>query len=408
MEEYSDRNKDKEWEQEAQEESVPLALPPSVDEILLHLDEPPNKKRGRGGLIWGVLMTGAFLLCLGMLLASLAGTRAQEDSSHTASQTDGAESLPVGEVETDRIIFVREDDTGLPTAQQIYDQAGRGVVCLSDENGRVFGGFLFASGGYIATTAQGLGKCENPTVQLRDGEKLTASVVACHAAADLALLKIEKSELGVLPLGKSQSLLTGDRIYTIGAPHPSLTGSFFEGRVACSSREISVLSEDLTPEKTVIRIQISPSLASSLAGSPLLDEQGSVVGILTSDASMVIPMDGAAPILQAMLRGESISTALLSAVTIPAADLGIVGEAARDEESGICGVRIREIGPNATDTLLKLAVGDLITHLEGEAVTSAASLQAKLRGKRPEERVSVTVYRAGQSLTFFVELVTIS
>jgi putative serine protease PepD len=170
------------------------------------------------------------------------------------------------------------------TAKAVYDDAKEAVTYISAQTsqGTATGsGFVVSADGRIITNEHVVDGATSVSVKLGTGGKtLTAQVVAADASKDLALLKVDGSNLKHLDLGDSSSLQVGDDVYAIGNPY-GLDHTLTSGIVSALNREIEA------PDGTPITgaIQTDAALNPGNSGGPLLDGAGHVVGVNSQIAS---------------------------------------------------------------------------------------------------------------------------
>ena len=146
-------------------------------------------------------------------------------------------------------------------------------------------GFIISKDGLIATNLHVIGKARRIQVQLSDGS--THEVTAIHATEptrDLAIIRIDKTDLKPLVLGDSDKLKQGQAVVAIGHPQ-GLRYSVVDGVVA-AMREV-----EGTP-----MIQVAIPIEQGNSGGPLLDLQGRAQGILTLKSAVTDNLGFAHPI----------------------------------------------------------------------------------------------------------------
>ena len=223
-----------------------------------------------GGLV--VLVLGAILISTDVIDTGDSQTVVQRQSPITQPTSDGGE--------------------GGRTVRDIYAQEGRGVVFVSalgvsgDES--IFGtpqqgtatgsGFVVDDDGTILTNAHVVDGADSVTVSFKDGGKeIDADVKGVDSSTDLAVLKVDPSEvddLEVLPLGDSSTAEVGDPVIAIGNPF-GYSRTVTTGIVSGLQREIEA------PNGFQIAnvIQTDASINPGNSGGPLLDADGRVIGI---------------------------------------------------------------------------------------------------------------------------------
>lgn len=177
-----------------------------------------------------------------------------------------------------------------PTATQVYQRDSSGVVSIKATNergGDTGTGIVLNSEGLILTNNHVIS--EGLSISVSPGKSSNvsrpASVVGADANSDLALIKVDPSGLGLMPLKlvSSSSVQVGDSVYAIGNPY-GLDETLTKGIVSALDREIGA------PNGAPIKgaIETDAALNPGNSGGPLLNAQGEVIGVnsqIASDAS---------------------------------------------------------------------------------------------------------------------------
>jgi putative serine protease PepD len=170
------------------------------------------------------------------------------------------------------------------TAKQVYEGAKESVAFISSElsQGTATGsGFVVSADGKIVTNEHVVDGAQKVTVKLGTaGKEYPAQVLAADASKDLALLKIDATNLKPLQFGDSKSLEVGDNVYAIGNPF-GLDNTLTSGIVSALGRDIQA------PDGTPIAgaIQTDAALNPGNSGGALLDADGKVMGVNSQIAS---------------------------------------------------------------------------------------------------------------------------
>ena len=401
---------------QAEQKKTPVPKPNKKQEQAIAKEPFENKQKTEkkhGTARYAIVLTLLFL-CAVVICAfavSLGRKYAQEEAlveeeEKVSSETTGKE----------KIVFVRpyDDESGLLSLPELYEKYAPSVVSIRTQgkNGSGVGsGFFLREDGYLATVAHVVEGMESITVVTSEGKSFRASLVASNEMTDLALLKIEGNGFPAVTFGASGELLTGERVVAIGTPASlDYAGTLSSGEISYGLRTVKIYDgSGQILQKKMKLLQTSVPLNPGNSGCPLFDEYGRVVGIVTmklgadfEELGFAIPSDGASEILGRMMRGEVLTEEVLSAVSVCAPRLGVLGES--DELDGIAGVRVVRFFTNTCDAAIKLREGDLIIGLDGEPVATAEQMTSLVQAKNPGDGVLVTVLRSGQRLTFEVIL----
>jgi S1-C subfamily serine protease len=140
-------------------------------------------------------------------------------------------------------------------------------------------GFAISPSGTIVTAYHVVEQASSIEVRFSDGEWLPAKLVRHSRGTDIAILRIETNPPAFLPLIDTQALRAGDQVFTMGYPVIDLLGSeikYTDGRISSLS---GIKGEDSL-------MQITVPIQPGNSGSPLVNSDGEVVGLITSSAAV--------------------------------------------------------------------------------------------------------------------------
>ena len=314
----------------------------------------------------------------------------------------------------------------------IYKAARESVVYVTstvvqrtfffDQVGKELGsGFIVNPSGEILTNYHVVSGSQQVEVMLPDQTRYRARILARDPANDLSLIKIEpKKKLPSLNLGDSDRLQVGQKVLAIGQPL-GLEGTLTTGVVSSLGRTINGEAN----RELEGMIQTDAAINQGNSGGPLLDSAGSVVGINTAIYSQsggnigigfAMPINRAKTMLDAFRTGKNLAPAGPMGVSI----LYVAGdwaEALRLPSGG--GILLEEVrrGSPAAQAGLRggtretvvgnyrvLVGGDLITAIEGKAVTSEDAISRAISRKHAGEALDLTILRDGRSMNVKVTL----
>jgi putative serine protease PepD len=256
-------------------------------------------------------------------------------------------------------------------------------------------GWVYDTQGHIVTNEHVIDGASSVSVKFSDGSTAKATVVAKDTSSDIAVLKVDvpASELHVLPVGDSGALAVGDGVVAVGNPY-GLDNSVTTGIVSALDREIS--APDGTPIEGAI--QTDAAINHGNSGGPLLNLDGQVVGITSQIQSDSGVNDGIGFAIPSSTV-KSVVGQLLTTGTVAHPLLGVrVGTTS----NGGASVTSVESGSGAAKGGVKS--GDVITSVNGTAVTSPEQLRAIIAAYRPGDTLKLEVRRSGSTQTLTVTL----
>jgi len=262
-------------------------------------------------------------------------------------------------------------------------------------------GFLISADGYIITNNHVVEKADKVSVKLQNGEKtIQAKVIGTDPETDLALIKIDNgNNLPYLKLGDSAKMRVGDWVVAIGNPF-GLSHTVTAGIISAKGRIIGAGPYDDF-------IQTDASINPGNSGGPLLNLEGDVIGINTAIVAsgqgigFAVPSNIAKGVIEQIKSKGKVRRGMMG-VTIQPVDenaakaLGL---------SNAKGALVSQVTPGSPAEKAGLAAGDVITEVNGKAVTDAHDLTTRIGALPPGETVNVTYIRKGKSSSAKITLV---
>ncbi len=433
-------------EHTSSEESAPTA--PAQEETVVRYrwnyetqratdEQLSGRKRRRGIVTYAVVMTAFFAVSFAILIASLLTGGLTGRPVDAGAHSQGTPS--------DRIVYIREDDgeSGVLTIQEIAEQSKSCVVAVTVRKtlGQGVGsGFILREDGYIATNYHVVENGTSVQVVLHDGESYQATVVNYSEPDDLAVLKIDASDLPVLPIGDSDEVLVGDDVVVIGHPAGLEYGwSTTNGILSAINREVKIKNADGTLNKKMTLLQTNANVNSGNSGGPMLNDRGEVIGIISMKLAngyegmgFAIPINGAMEIMEAIIetghaddvtssvsRGRPVlgvvGTDVVRGYTIVLHDdgtssaypPGMVPENVLDGEEVYpverSGFMIRTVNADS-DAYGKLQCGDIIIGIDGTETENRAKMMAILDEKNVGDTAVIDYLRDGEIYSVKIKL----
>jgi putative serine protease PepD len=373
----------------------PPAGPPSHTPDADPADRPddgrPSRRRGAGfvgGVVLGALV-GA-VTAGGIVAITDDDPAPAESATAVDAQSDPTASANDVEVTTiaELVATVRPSVASIHTSVSQPDIFGREV------DGQAAGsGFVLSADGFIVTNNLVVDGATEITVDFSDGSSAVATVAAADPESDLAVLRVERTDLTPLPLGSSDELQVGEQLVAIGnaldlSGEPTVT----TGIVSATGRYLV----EPNGARLANLIQTDTAINPGNSGGPLLNMQGEVVGINTAVAGQAenigfaIAIDPARRIIDDLRNGELPEHALLGVSSQPTAD----GE----------GVEVVEVQAGSGADVAGLEVGDVITAVGDVSIDVPDDLGRAIAEQAPGDTVEVTVERDGETTTFTATL----
>ena len=269
-------------------------------------------------------------------------------------------------------------------------------------------GFIIKSDGLVLTNAHVVNGADTVTVTLRDGRNFTGQVLGQDELTDVAVVKIQASNLPTVSVGNSEQLRPGEWAIAIGNPL-GLDNTVTAGIISATGRSSSDVG---VPDKRIGFIQTDAAINPGNSGGPLLNQQGQVVGMNTAIIGGAQGLGFAIPIN----RAQQIANQLIASGKVAHPYLGIqmatltpdIKETLnRDSDGGVSvqasrGVVIVGVAGNSPASRAGLQTGDVIEQINGRAVKTADDVQQAVENSTIGNGLPVEVNRDGRSLTLSV------
>lgn len=275
-------------------------------------------------------------------------------------------------------------DRGIPQGPQ--EASGSGVIITPD--------------GYIATNNHVVERASKVEVVLNDKRTYIAEVVGTDTETDLALLKIDESELPFLSFGNSDDIRVGEWVIAVGNPF-NLTSTVTAGIVSAKGRNINLLRQN-TEYAIENFIQTDAAVNPGNSGGALVNTRGELIGINTAIASQTgsyagysfaVPVNIVRKILDDIKKYGEVKRAILG-VRIQ----DITSELA--EKEGIKdykGVFVPEVVEGSAADKAGVKKGDIILKVNDIEVNSSSSLQEQISKYYPGQKVKLLINRQGNT-----------
>ncbi len=258
-------------------------------------------------------------------------------------------------------------------------------------------GFIVRQDGFIYTNFHVVEGADEVDVKLKDGREFKAKVVGTDEKTDIAVIKIEATNLPVAQLANSDDVRVGQFAFAIGAPF-KLDYTFTYGVISGKGRSKLIATSGYSISDY---LQTDASINPGNSGGPLCDIDGKVVGMNTLINGLNRGLGFAIP---SNLTNE-IGLQLISGHKIMRPWLGIRIESLGDDPSirdlfkGLDkGVVVRTIEADAPAYKSDLRPFDVITQVDGAAVSTDTQLQREILKKKIGQSVELTVWRKGQTM----------
>jgi len=282
------------------------------------------------------------------------------------------------------------------------------VRMMQDQLFRVFpvegvgSGVIIDERGYILTNNHVIDDAERLKVTFPDGRVLRGKVAGMDETTDLAVVKVESDEpLPVAQLGDSASLKAGQIVIAIGNPF-GLTGG-----PTVTAGIVSSLNRSIQARTGVLDlVQTDAAINPGNSGGPLINTKGEVVAINTANMPYAQGIGFAVPVNTAKeILKELVEKGKVSRPWIGIASIKVTPRVARyyGLPSGE-GALVAGVEPYSPADDAGLRRGDVIEEIDGSRVEDPSQISERVRKKKVNEKVTVTVNRYGRQLQLGVQV----
>jgi Do/DeqQ family serine protease len=266
-------------------------------------------------------------------------------------------------------------------------------------------GVIYSGDGYIITNNHVVDGADKVSVTLHDNRTFEAEVIGTDKKTDLAVIKIEASDLPTLKAGNSDQSQVGEWVLAVGNPF-DLTSTVTAGIISAKGRSIQILGGGDAIEAF---IQTDAAVNPGNSGGALVDTQGRLLGINTAIAtrsgsyqgySFAIPVDLVTRIVDDIIEFGSYQRAYLGVHIYELDD-----DAAQDLNINISqGVVVSELIDGGSAQYSGMLEQDVIVAIEKRRINSVPDLQEMIGRAKVGDVLNVTVHRRGQEVDIPIRL----
>ncbi len=266
-------------------------------------------------------------------------------------------------------------------------------------------GVIISPDGYIITNYHVVKGAKELEITLNNKETYLAEIIGVDESTDIALLKIDQTNLPNLPFGNSDNLRVGEWVLAVGNPF-NLTSTVTAGIVSAKARDINISRNNNRIESF---IQTDAAVNPGNSGGALVNVRGNLIGINTAISSQTgsyigysfaVPSNIAKKVIEDILEYGNVQRAYLG-INYEELDSKKSKDFGVNNTEGVIITRVIEHGAAKESGLLS---NDIITKMDNVKITKFSDLQGFLGSKRPGDKVAVRVIRNESEKIFQVRL----
>ncbi len=411
MDEREEQNRDLwqggPWERSGPQPGSPGAMPPRYVPPRPVLRPRRRKRRFSLPICMGLAALLISLVAISAVMESLWPVQLlpSDDGDYSYHQDYDQEeldttppSIPRAATGAGVTVELRLDTGETLTYTQIYDKNLPSMVSIQAEDAKSYStgtGVVLTSDGYIITNAHVVAGADKVQVVCSDNRVLDAALVGFDANEDLAVLKVEATDLTPAEFGDSFALRCGDPVAAIGDPL-GYRSTITDGIVSALDRDVDV------DGVSMVLIQTSAAINMGNSGGALINQYGQVVGITTVK---IVTDDGSAEALGFAIpsrRVKYVADTLIDGKTVRR---GIFGFTVLTRPAQGGGLTLDSVDKASDAYAQGLRAGDVLIAANGQSLNAVEDLVRLKQSLGAGDAVSLTYVRDGQSYTASVALI---
>lgn len=270
--------------------------------------------------------------------------------------------------------------------QAVQSGAGSGVILSKD--------------GYIVTNHHVIDGAEKITVTTKDAKTFEAKLIGSDSATDLAVIKVEATDLLPAVMGSSANLQVGDTAIAIGNPLGELGGTVTSGIISALDREITI------DNQTMHLLQTSAAINPGNSGGGLFNDAGELIGVVNAKSSgesieglgFAIPIDRARSIIDNLIENGYVKGRASLGVTLT------TGSSSPFSDESDAQVYIYQVTKGKAAEKAGLRSGDQILKIDDQKISTIADVTTIINGHAAGDKITILILRENETKSIKVTL----
>ena len=317
------------------------------------------------------------------------------------------------------VVHIKASESRKAATERLRDQRysdpfqyffGQGFQYEQQPRSGTGSGVIYSSDGYIMTNNHVVEFADEYQVTLYDSREFTARLVGRDASTDMAIIKIDATDLPVIELGNSDEVRVGEWALAVGNPF-DLTSTVTAGIISAKGRDIHIIKGTRNNSPIESFIQTDAAVNPGNSGGALVDVEGRLIGINSAIAtptgvfagySFAIPVNLVKRIIDDLIKYGEYKRAYLG-VDITTMNGNVAEQLKINYTKGIV---VSGLDPEGSAAQAGIQTLDVITAINGKSVTTSAELLERIGRSTIGETITVKVAREGKDKEFQVRLKT--
>ncbi|MBQ9280033.1 MAG: trypsin-like peptidase domain-containing protein [Clostridia bacterium] len=385
-------------------------------------DEMDKNHHTSAGGVFSKLLSIALFLAIGFSAGSIYSTFSNKLSVHSeqpniptsSNNTLIASSTPIVKGENSGVVVASLSNVVAKTADSVVEITEYSTArtyfnssYTAEGNGS---GVIISTDGYILTNNHVISGAEKITVRLRNGEEYEAELIGKDSKTDIAIIKIEATNLTPATIGDSSKTLVGDFVLAIGNPLGKLGGTVTYGYVSALERELDI------DGSTKNLMQVDAAVNPGNSGGGLFNINGELIGIVNAKSTgsnveglgFAIPINDVHSVIEDILThgyatnrpflGVSLSNSAYSSRN----SYGSIWDYFYQQTQ--YGAAVESVLEDSPAEKAGIQKGDIIISIDGKVISSASEVTAEVSEHEVGEEIEIGLIRDNRTKTVKVTL----
>ena len=279
---------------------------------------------------------------------------------------------------------------------------------LGSENNNYSGsGIIFRSDGYIVTNYHVIKGTNKHLVKLSNGNNskpLNAKVIGVDALSDIAVIKVDATNLPTAVFGDSSKVQVGDTAIAIGNPlGDEFSGSVTAGIISSVNREIPVQDSSTGVTTTYRVLQTDAAINPGNSGGPLCNKAGEVIGINSLKIGSNDNVEGMGFAIS-INEAKKVIDSIMKDGRVIRSYLGVYLEDYVSPDKSVKGVLITRVEENTGAEEAGIKANDIIIEFDSVKLQSTNELRDIMDRHKVGDSVPCKILRNGKVLRYNIKL----
>ncbi len=268
-------------------------------------------------------------------------------------------------------------------------------------------GVIISKDGYILTNNHVVDFADEVSVKMIDGKEYKATIVGRDPSTDLAVIKVDASNLPTLEYADSDKARVGEWVLAVGNPFEYLTSTVTAGIISAKGRDLNIIQGSKTIEQF---IQTDAAINPGNSGGALVDATGKLLGINTAIASQTGSYSGYSFAIPVNLAISIANDIMKNGEDIERTSLGVEvfvlnEEFAKEQKIAISeGLLVDAVVENSAAQYAGVLPNDVLVEIDGKSLKTFDDLKQKIDLAKVGDSIDLKVFRNGKYVDIPVRL----